>query len=129
MFSQPQTLVDITGCSSGLGYALTRAALTTGHTVIAVSRSLSKAPGSSGGGDEVVKVQWAALESSFSHLEGDFKDDTLPLVGGKIDVLINNAGTGIVAVVEDVELSTTPGPPPPGICMPLRRVHNLEPEV
>lgn len=114
----PKTYL-ITGCSSGLGYALALAALAAGHHVIATSRRPANTP------DKVARVraqggQWAALDVSSPTLEADFQHAILPLLpllpgsgGGEgggtgtgnlvLDVLINNAGVGDGALVEDLD--------------------------
>ncbi|ROW15581.1 hypothetical protein VPNG_02165 [Cytospora leucostoma] len=102
MASPPKLVYLITGCSSGLGYTLAKAALTAGHTVIATSRNPSKTP------DKLAEVEslggrWATLDVSSPSLEAQFRETILP-VGGKIDVLINNAGIGRIAIVEDIQL-------------------------
>lgn len=100
--TSPKVFV-VTGCSSGLGTCLARAILksspTTGHKLIATSRDPSKTP-------ELVKEiesqggTWLPLDvGSPSTLAA--QAEAVFQVYGKIDVLINNAGTGVAGSVED----------------------------
>lgn len=98
----------ITGCSSGLGYSLARAAIAAGHKVIATSRNPSKTP------EKVAEITslggiWAALDVSSPSLERQFQDAILPLANGKIDVVINNAAIAGWSVFEDVDLDAARG--------------------
>lgn len=95
----------ITGCSSGLGYSLAKAAIAAGHKVIATSRNPSKTP------DKVAEItslggQWATLDVSSPSLETQFQEAIHPLANGKIDVVINNAAMAAGAVFEDLSLDT-----------------------
>ncbi|KAJ5186808.1 Short-chain oxidoreductase [Penicillium cf. viridicatum] len=89
----------ITGCSSGFGLSLTRAAQAGGHKVIATSRNPSRTP-------ELV----AEIESKggkWVQLDVDSRDsgDTITELeshGDHIDVLVNNAGYSIYAPIETV---------------------------
>ena len=80
----------ITGCSSGLGLSLARAALAAGHKVIATSRNPGKTP------DAVAEIEatdngaWMQLDVTDVELEKKLQDCREKF--GKIDVLVNNAG-------------------------------------
>lgn len=80
----------ITGCSSGLGLELARAALSGGHQVIATSRNPSKSP------DIVAEIEknengaWLQLDVADADLEQQVGACIEKF--GKIDVLVNNAG-------------------------------------
>jgi NAD(P)-dependent dehydrogenase (short-subunit alcohol dehydrogenase family) len=90
----------ITGCSSGFGLSLTRAAQAGGHKVIATSRNPSRTP------DLVAEIEskggkWVQLDvdsrdcgSVITELEGS---------GDHIDVLVNNARYSIYAPIETFE--------------------------
>lgn len=89
----------ITGCSSGFGLSLTRAAQAGGHTVIATSRNPSRTP------ELVAEVE--ANGGKWVQLDVDSPDSgsiiaELEKNGSKIDVLVNNAGFSIYAPVETV---------------------------
>ncbi|KUI70359.1 Fatty acyl-CoA reductase [Cytospora mali] len=87
----------ITGCSSGFGLAIARKAQASGHKVIATSRNPDKTPElvqeiESNGG------KWAQLDlddpNNASVIDG------LEAEGLHIDVLVNNAGFGLLQAVE-----------------------------
>ncbi|KAJ5305989.1 hypothetical protein PENANT_c015G00139 [Penicillium antarcticum] len=86
----------ITGCSSGLGLSLTRAALAGGHRVIATSRNPSRTP------DLVAEVEvkggkWIRLDvtsSESSDVVAELEKDE------HIDILVNNAGACIFGPIE-----------------------------
>ncbi|KAJ5978746.1 hypothetical protein N7501_002088 [Penicillium viridicatum] len=88
----------ITGCSSGLGHSLARAAQSNGHTVLATSRQPSRTP------DLVSEITQNGGE--WHTLDVDNPTATSKLVsklesaGHKIDVLVNNAGYAIIGAVE-----------------------------
>ena len=107
MSTQPKVYL-ITGCSSGLGYSLAKAAIAAGHKVIATSRNPAKTP------DKVAEITslgglWAALDVSSPSLESQFQDKILPLTNGKIDVVINNAAIGSASVFEDADIDSARG--------------------
>lgn len=87
----------ITGCSSGFGLAIARKAQASGHRVIATSRNPSKTP-------EFVKEiesnggKWVQLD--LNDLENGKIIDNLEAEGDSIDVLVNNAGYGLLGVAE-----------------------------
>ena len=93
----------VTGCSGGLGVQMAKALASQGCAIIAVARRLDK------------------LESVCKEISDEFGVETLPLRCditdtknvdevvaaaverfGRIDILINNAGTGAVAPAEDI---------------------------
>ncbi|RAK72539.1 SDR family oxidoreductase [Aspergillus fijiensis CBS 313.89] len=87
----------ITGCSSGFGLSLARAAQAGGHRVIATSRNPSRIP------DLVTEIEsaggkWVQLDVD-SRTSGDVITE-LEHSGDHIDILVNNAGYCIYAPVE-----------------------------
>jgi NADP-dependent 3-hydroxy acid dehydrogenase YdfG len=80
----------ITGCSSGFGIGLARLALHAGHKVIATSRIPPKTLGGTW-------LQFDVCSPELSHV----LDKALSIYG-KIDVLVNNAGSSILGPVEDI---------------------------
>ena len=88
----------ITGCSSGLGLELARAALDAGHKVIASSRNPSNTP-------ELVKEiesrggKWIKLDIASEEIEKTIHDCISKF--GPVDVLINNAGYAEGGVLEE----------------------------
>ncbi|KAJ5977894.1 Short-chain oxidoreductase [Penicillium viridicatum] len=89
----------ITGCSSGFGLSLTRAAQAGGHKVIATSRNPSRTP------ELVAEIEskggkWVQLDLD-SRDSGDIITE-LESHGNHIDVLVNNAGYSIYAPIETV---------------------------
>lgn len=93
----------ITGSSSGFGTCLTFIALKAGHKVIATSRNPSKTP-------ELVKQVenlggiWLALDVSETPevLRKVVAEGTSKF--GRIDVLVNVAGVGLMGALEDFRL-------------------------
>ncbi|ROV94989.1 hypothetical protein VMCG_08296 [Cytospora schulzeri] len=89
----------ITGCSSGFGLAIARQAQANKHKVIATSRNPGKTP-------ELVQEiesrggKWAQLDlddpGNASFIDG------LEAEGYQIDVLVNNAGFGLLQVAEHI---------------------------
>lgn len=106
MYSKINPLVWlITGCSSGFGASLTFIALKAGHKVIATSRNPSKTP------DLVKRVEklggvWLALDVTESPetLQKVVAEGTKQF--GRIDVLANVAGIGIIGALEDIRLGS-----------------------
>lgn len=92
----------ITGCSSGFGLELARAALDAGQTVIASSRRPEKTP------ELVAEIKgrgghWIALDTAGSDVEKIVAEAAAKY--GPIDVLVNNAGyaTGGPLEVQSME--------------------------
>jgi len=88
----------ITGCSSGLGLSLARAAQSNGHTVIATSRQPSRTP------ELVTEItqnggEWHTLDVNSLTAASELLSK-LESSGHKIDVLVNNAGYAVLGAVE-----------------------------
>lgn len=93
----------ITGCSSGLGLELARAALDAGQKVIASSRNPEASP------DIVSEIQrrgghWITLDTAGSDVERVIAESVTNY--GKIDVLVNNAGYAGGGVLETLPIET-----------------------
>jgi NAD(P)-dependent dehydrogenase (short-subunit alcohol dehydrogenase family) len=91
----------ITGCSSGFGTSLALIALKAGHKVIATSRNPSK-------NQKLVK-QIEDLGGIWLPLDINADKKVLERViqtgiekFGRLDVLVNNAGVGILGPLEDI---------------------------
>ena len=91
----------ITGCSSGFGLSLSLIALRAGHSVIATSRKPSKSQ------DLVKQIEdlggiWLPLDVTAPPAELQKVVDAGKEKFGRIDVLVNNAGIGVIGPLEDV---------------------------
>ncbi|PWY66377.1 putative short chain oxidoreductase/dehydrogenase [Aspergillus sclerotioniger CBS 115572] len=90
----------ITGASSGFGALLAEKALLAGHDVIATARNPTKAAAD--------YPQIASLGGKWLHLDVTSKntkeqvEQAIKDNGGRIDVVINNAGYGLLGGIEDI---------------------------
>lgn len=90
----------VTGCSSGLGLGIAKAALARGDTVAATARDVSRLSEVQAlGGDRVLPLRMDLSDegSMASAVEGCIERF------GRIDVLVNNAGHGYRAAIEESE--------------------------
>lgn len=93
----PSKTILITGCSSGIGHDAALALMQRGHLVVASCRSeadLKKLKA------EGLKAVLMDVRDSASIEQG--LKETLDITGGRLDVLLNNAGYGQVGALEDV---------------------------
>ena len=86
----------ITGVSRGLGFALAQAALTRGDTVVGTVRDHRPALETHDGALHFVTVDMA---DGFAGERATAQ--AFDLAGGRLDVLVNNAGYGLLGAVED----------------------------
>ncbi|MCP2635407.1 SDR family NAD(P)-dependent oxidoreductase [Microbacterium sp. HD4P20] len=89
----------ITGASSGLGLSLAEAALAAGERVVGTARRVDRFDGLIGRfGDRMVAVEHDVRDSADAASVVERAMDAF----GRIDVLVNNAGTGQVGAAEEV---------------------------
>jgi len=88
----------ITGTSQGFGLALVHAALDRGDNVVATSRSPEKVRATAAGGGDRLFTTSMDLNSS-EQIAGTVESAIKRF--GRIDVLINNAGHGLLGAVEE----------------------------
>jgi NAD(P)-dependent dehydrogenase (short-subunit alcohol dehydrogenase family) len=96
----------VTGCSTGLGRALAETAIATGHNVVATARDVAKVADLSGTAPD--RVLAVALDVTDPNQVTAAVQQAETRFGG-IDVLVNNAGYGYRAAVEegdDVDVRT-----------------------
>ena len=94
---QTNRSVLITGCSSGIGLATAQMLKARGWSVIASARQDKDVVRLKEMGLQAVRLNIADLQSI-----ADALDETLTLIGGKLDALVNNAGLAIPGAVEDL---------------------------
>ena len=87
----------ITGVSRGLGLALAQAALDRGDTVVGTVRS-GAPPLNAGKGE----LHILPLEITDPAAVAAAVDKAFRLAGGRLDVVVNNAGHGLLGAIEDV---------------------------
>jgi len=90
--SSPQTWI-ITGANRGLGRALTDAALDAGHAVVATVRGESALPDR----DRLTVLKLDVRDRSAAQAAVQRAVEVL----GRIDVLVNNAGYGLIGAIEE----------------------------
>jgi NAD(P)-dependent dehydrogenase (short-subunit alcohol dehydrogenase family) len=86
----------ITGISRGLGLALAEAALARGDTVIGTVRDHAPELSADPGTLHVLKLDVTDGEATARAVE-----DAFGLAGGRLDVIVNNAGYGLLGALED----------------------------
>ncbi len=101
MSDSPKRCWFVTGISSGLGRALAEAALAQGDIVVGTARKA----------EDIERFEALAADRAFGHILDVTDDaaitqvvsDALSQTGG-IDVLVNNAGYGLVGAIEEASL-------------------------
>lgn len=94
----------VTGVSSGFGTHIARFALDAGYRVVGTVRSKSKSAATTGPlesrGMHVVELDYTATQSTIAEI---VTRDILPIVGGRVDVLINNGAYAALGPLERYE--------------------------
>lgn len=94
--------VLITGCSTdGIGWAMAKAFYARHFHVFATARDLSK----TGDLSELDDVELLKLDVTDPDTIAQCKDTVAKRTGGKLDVLINNAGVEFMSPLLDVDIS------------------------
>lgn len=92
-------VVLLTGCSSGLGRALAIEFARQGHTVFATSRSIKDVSELKGQGLTVIPLDVTDASSILAAIQ------TIEEDAGRIDMLINNAGFGLMGPLVEIPLA------------------------
>ena len=93
----------VTGCSTGLGVQMAKALASQGANIVAVARRQNMIDEVAAKIAEEFGVKTLAVRCDITDTEGvDAMVDTVLKEFGRIDILINNAGTGAVAPAEDI---------------------------
>ncbi len=89
----------ITGCSTGLGRALAEAVIGSGHNAVVTARDVKKVADLADAAPE--RVLAAALDVTKPEQVSSAVQQAQERFGGGIDVLVNNAGYGYRAAIEE----------------------------
>lgn len=93
----------VTGASSGLGAAITVAALQAGYKVIATARNPAKAAEEY---PQIEKLGGIWIELDVTKIETTKKvEEIIHNTGGVVDVVVNNAGYSLLGTIEDMSES------------------------
>ncbi|HBE09270.1 MAG: SDR family oxidoreductase [Eubacterium sp.] len=93
----------VTGCSTGLGVQMAKALASQGATVVALARRKDKIEAVAQEIAETYKVDTLAVQCDITDTEKvNAAVDEVLAKFGRIDIVINNAGTGGVTPAEDV---------------------------
>ena len=92
---------SVTGASRGLGFAIAQAVLEKGDAVVAAARNASRAEHVLGPSDRVFAVSVDVTDRASIQRAAD----TAVARFGKIDVIVNNAGYGLMGAVEELDAS------------------------
>ncbi|MBR0032063.1 MAG: SDR family oxidoreductase [Treponema sp.] len=93
----------VTGCSTGLGVQMANALANQGAKIVAIARRKDKIEAVAKEIADKYKVQTLAIQCDITDTErvNAMVDEVLAKFG-RIDIVINNAGTGAVAPAEDI---------------------------
>ncbi len=93
----------VTGCSAGLGVQMAKALANQGATIVAVARRQERIDAVAKEISETYNVPTLAIKCDITDTKNvDAMVDEVVAKFGRIDILINNAGTGAVAPAEDI---------------------------
>ena len=93
----------VTGCSTGLGVQMAKALANQGAKIVAVARRKELIEQVAKEIADTYKVETLAIQCDITDTERvNAAVDEIIAKFGRIDILINNAGTGAVAPVEDI---------------------------
>lgn len=118
--------VLVTGAGDGIGRAVAERLARSGHRVIGTVRSADRAATLSG------QARAEGLQLTYSRLEFPSARDLDALVGeisslGRLDVLVNNAGSGVFGAVEHVDADAAAGQFAVNVFGPLELTRRLLP--
>jgi gluconate 5-dehydrogenase len=93
----------VTGCSTGLGVQMAKALANQGAKIVAIARRKDKIDAVAKEISDTYKVETLAVQCDITDTEKvNAMVDEVYAKFGRIDILINNAGTGAVAPAEDI---------------------------
>ncbi|KAJ6501955.1 NAD-P-binding protein [Mycena sanguinolenta] len=118
-----QKTVLITGCSAGgIGFALAKEFHSRGHRVFATSRRLDSM-------DSLAALGIETLELDVTNIDAirKIKAEISTRTGGKLDVLVNNAGQTLTAAAADADMSEMRGMFELNVFAPMCMVQELLP--
>lgn len=93
----------VTGCSTGLGVQMAKALANQGAKIVAIARRKEKIDEVAKEIADTFKVETLAVQCDITDTERvNSAVDEIMAKFGRIDILINNAGTGAVAPAEDI---------------------------
>ncbi len=93
----------VTGCSTGLGVQMAKALANQGAKIVAIARRKDKIEAVAKEIADTYKVETLAIQCDITDTERvNAAVDEILAKFGRIDILINNAGTGAVAPAEDI---------------------------
>ncbi|KAI8283045.1 hypothetical protein K4K59_007819 [Colletotrichum sp. SAR11_240] len=98
----PRPVVLITGCSSGIGESLALAFAARNFTVVATARHTSSLAHLAKRHDNIIPLP---LELGNLASLDSFRDAVLARTGGRLDVLVNNAGTHYAATALELDIA------------------------
>ena len=93
----------VTGCSTGLGVQMAKALANQGAKIVAIARRKEKIDAVAKEIADTYKIETLAIQCDITDTEKvNAAVDSIMEKFGRIDIVINNAGTGAVAPAEDI---------------------------